>query len=286
MAAIGAGYDLSVSTFSPDGRVFQVEYAAKAVDNGSTSMAVVCKDGILFAVEKLLTSKMMVPGTSPRIFAVDRHVTIAVGGFIADAREIVHRARAEAADYRSVYDEPIPAQILSERLALFLHAYTLTWTERPFGAAILLGVCEMEGVSSVNEQHGNMEDVKNLPDRKPVFSLYAINTAGVCYKYFGTAIGKGRQLAKTEIEKLDRSQLSCKDALIPVAKIMRQVHDDTKDREVELEMAWISASSGYQHAMIPRDQVQQALEAAIKQLEEEDRDDESNSNVAEDVEMS
>lgn len=283
MAAIGAGYDLSVSTFSPDGRVFQVEYAAKAVDNGSTSMAVVCKDGILFAVEKLLMNKMAVPGTSPRIFAVDRHATIAVGGFIADAREIVYRARLEAKEYRRVYDEPIPARILSERLALFFHAYTLAWSERPFGAAILLGVCEMERSDPEVRESAKMAD-QAVPDLVPKFSLYGIDTAGVCYKYFGTAIGKGRQLAKTEIEKMDRMNLTCEEALTPVAKLMRQVHDDTKERDMELEMGWISSATQYQHAMVPRDRVQQALEAATKLLEEEDRDDTSVSGV-EDVDM-
>lgn len=203
MAGMGAGYDLSVSTFSPDGRVFQVEYAAKAVDNGGTTMAVICKDGIIFAAEKFLLNIMAVPGTAPRIFAVDHHATIAIAGFIADGREIVARARLEASEYRRVYDEPIPGKVLSERLALFVHAYTLAWSERPFGAAILLGVCEKDGC----------EENQTIP----TVELYSLDTAGVCYKYYGTALGKGRQSAKTEIEKLDRSNLTCEECLVQVS---------------------------------------------------------------------
>eukprot|EP00438_Fugacium_kawagutii_P000738 Skav220482 [mRNA] locus=scaffold591:85776:86967:- [translate_table: standard] len=76
MAGTGAGYDLSVTTFSPDGRVFQagtnqVEYAGKAVENSGTTLAICCKDGVVFAAEKFLLSKMLVHGTAKRIFPVE-----------------------------------------------------------------------------------------------------------------------------------------------------------------------------------------------------------------------
>ncbi|PHT63475.1 Proteasome subunit alpha type-3 [Capsicum annuum] len=73
MSSIGTGYDLSVTTFSPDGRVFQIEYAAKAVDNSGTVVGIKCKDGIVLGVEKLIASKMMLPGSNRRIHSVHRH---------------------------------------------------------------------------------------------------------------------------------------------------------------------------------------------------------------------
>nr|XP_009592267.1 proteasome subunit alpha type-3-like [Nicotiana tomentosiformis]XP_016453646.1 PREDICTED: proteasome subunit alpha type-3-like [Nicotiana tabacum] len=73
MASIGTGYDLSVTTFSPDGRVFQIEYAGKAVDNSGTVVGIKCKDGIILGVEKLIASKMMLPGSNRRIHSVHRH---------------------------------------------------------------------------------------------------------------------------------------------------------------------------------------------------------------------
>ena len=285
MAAIGAGYDLSVSTFSPDGRIFQVEYAAKAVDNGNTSVAVVCKDGILFAAERFLPNKMVVSGSTARLFAVDRHVTIAIGGFVADAREIVYRARLEAKEYRRIYDEPVPARIISERLALFLHAYTLSWSERPFGASILLGVCEMEGCGSLSDD-ATMSSCDNQPPKNPVFSLYSLDTAGACYKFHGAAIGKGRQLAKTEIEKLDRQNMTCEECLVPLAKLMRRVHDDTKSRNVCLEMSWICSSSNFQHATISQKRITEVVSIAQELLENEDKEpDNPVSQGGEDVEM-
>ena len=78
----GAGYDLSVSTFSPDGRVYQVEYAAKAVENSGTVVGLCCKDGVVMGCEKFLTSKMLVPGTNRRILRVAKHAGIAMAGLV------------------------------------------------------------------------------------------------------------------------------------------------------------------------------------------------------------
>merc|ERR1711907_891016 len=88
MSSIGTGYDLSTTTFSPDGRVFQVEYAQKAVTNSGTAVALKCKDGIVFAVEKMVRSKMLVEGSNRRIFAVSNHVGMCSAGLSADARQL------------------------------------------------------------------------------------------------------------------------------------------------------------------------------------------------------
>jgi 20S proteasome subunit alpha 7 len=72
--SIGTGYDLTNSVFSPDGRNFQVEYAVKAVENGGTSIGIRCKDGVVLAVEKVITSKLLKPGANKRIATIDRHM--------------------------------------------------------------------------------------------------------------------------------------------------------------------------------------------------------------------
>ncbi|TPX15586.1 uncharacterized protein E0L32_004284 [Thyridium curvatum] len=80
MTSIGTGYDLANSIFSPDGRNFQVEYAVKAVENGGTSVGIRCKDGVVLAVEKVITSKLLKPGANKRIATVDRHLGVRWGG--------------------------------------------------------------------------------------------------------------------------------------------------------------------------------------------------------------
>jgi len=99
MASSGSGYDLSSSTFSPDGRIFQIEYAAKAVENSGTALGIKCRDGVVLAVEKPLQSKMLLPTSSRRIHTVDTHSGIAFTGFISDARQVMNRAREEALSY-------------------------------------------------------------------------------------------------------------------------------------------------------------------------------------------
>ena len=99
MASSGSGYDLSSSTFSPDGRIFQVEYAGKAVENAGTAIGLKCRDGVVLCVEKPIVNKMLLPNSSRRIHTVDTHSGMAVTGFISDGRQIVNRCRDEASNY-------------------------------------------------------------------------------------------------------------------------------------------------------------------------------------------
>lgn len=253
MAGTGAGYDLDVTTYSPDGRVFQVEYAGKAVENSGTSVAICCKDGIVFASEKFLLSKMLVPGTSKRIFPVHRHAGMVVAGMLPDARQIVNRARSEATQYMNAYNEEMPPEILAERLGLFMHAYTCYGSVRPFGCAVLMGNVDKE-------------------TKKP--SVFCVEPTGMAFKYVGTAVGKGKQAAKTEIEKMyaNNPELTCEQALLQVAKIIHKVHDE-KDKDFELEMSWICPASNYQHAQVTAQKVKAAEDEAKRILEAEQEDD-------------
>ncbi|GBG70095.1 hypothetical protein CBR_g5726 [Chara braunii] len=250
MSSIGTGYDLSVTTFSPDGRVFQTEYAMKAVDNSGTAVGIRCKDGIVMGVEKLVISKMLVAGSNRRIHSVDRHAGMAMAGLVADGRQIVNRARAEAANYKSFYGDQIPGKILCDRVASYTHLCTLYWWIRPFGASVILGCYDKE---------------------EP--QLWMIEPSGVAYRYFGTAIGKGRQAAKTEIEKLKLSEMTCREGVIEVAKIIYGVHDEAKDKAFELEMSWICDESNREHQLVPRELLAQAEAAAKAAQEEEDMED-------------
>ncbi|PPS09974.1 hypothetical protein GOBAR_AA10677 [Gossypium barbadense] len=223
MSSIGTGYDLSVTTFSPDGRVFQIEYAAKAVDNSGTVVGIKCKDGIVMGVEKLIASKMMLPGSNRRIHSVHRHSGMAVAGLAADE--------------------------LAERVASYVHLCTLYWWLRPFGCGIILGGYDRDGPQ-----------------------LYMVEPSGISYRYFGAAIGKGKQAAKTEIEKLNLSEMTCREGVIEVAKIIYKVHDEAKDKAFELEMSWVCDESKQQHQKVPDDLLEEAKVAARTALEEMDAD--------------
>ncbi len=99
MASSGSGYDLSSSTFSPDGRIFQVEYASKAVENAGTALGLKCRNGVVLCVEKPILNKMLLPNSSRRIHSVDKYSGVAITGFVSDGRQVVNRAREECASY-------------------------------------------------------------------------------------------------------------------------------------------------------------------------------------------
>lgn len=255
MAGSGAGYDLSVTTYTPDGRVYQVEYAQKKVDLSGTAIAICFKDGVLFATEKLLASKMLVPGTHKRTYPIHRRAGMVIAGLVPDGRQLVNRGREEGNNYKNTYAEEMPPHMLAERIGLFMHAHTLYWSIRPFGASVLLGAVD--------------------PDTKKP-SLFQIDPTGLVFKYKGQALGKGRQVARTEIEKLlaaeGGSELTCKSALTAIAKILHKVHDE-KDTNFELEMAWICADSDYKFSAVPPALIVEAETTAKKQLEDEDNED-------------
>ncbi|KAJ8605212.1 hypothetical protein CTAYLR_000448 [Chrysophaeum taylorii] len=258
MASTGAGYDLSPTTFSNDGRIFQVEYATKAVENSGTTIGIRCSDGVVLGVEKLLTSKMLLKSSNRRVATLDAHCGLVLCGLAADGRQIVGRARDECSNYDEVYGDKIPPRVLAARLADYVHYFTIHGALRPFGTASMIA-----GYDPCTKTH----------------ELYAVEPSGVCLRYFGCALGKGRQSAKSEIEKLDLSTLTCKDALREIAKMIHTVHDESKDKPFALEMAWLTKDTGFEFALVPDDLVQEAEAWAKAKLEEDDDDDDDDDDA-------
>jgi len=250
-SGIGAGYDLSCQTYSPDGTVFQIEYAAKAAENSGTSIGIRVKDGIVFGVEKLVHSKLLEPGSNRRIQSIDKHIGMCSSGLLADARQLVNRARSEAKQYKQFYHESIPARILADRVASFVQSYTLVGYMRPFCCSVLLGTWD----SSEGPQ------------------LHVIEPSGTSFGYFGATVGKATQAAKGEIEKLKLQEMTIDQAVKEVARIIYTVHDDVKDKDFELEMSWICKESNYEHQLLPKNVLDEAVKHAKSSLEEEMQQD-------------
>jgi 20S proteasome subunit alpha 7 len=251
MSSTGAGYDSSAGQYSPDGRVFQVEYAQKAVDNSGSVMAVRCSDGIVMGVEKLLISKMLVEGTGRRLHSIDTHVGIGTAGLQADGRGMIARARSEARSYRSNYGMPIPPSVLSQRLAGVMHQHT-TGYGRPIGCSAII--------------IGRDEDKKDT-------ELYMVEPSGIAFRYFGCAAGKGRQAAKTEIEKDKLFDRTCAEVCNDIAKILAKLHDEANNKPYELELSWVCEATGWKHELVPKAVRDAAVQWAKDKLEEEEMED-------------
>ena len=107
-------YDRGVNTFSPEGRLFQVEYAIEAIKLGSTAVGIQTKEGCVLAVEKRLTSPLLDPASVEKIAEIDVHIGAAMSGLVADARTLVDHARVEAQNHTFTYDEPIGVEALTQ----------------------------------------------------------------------------------------------------------------------------------------------------------------------------
>src|SRR3989338_8098851 len=90
------GYDRSITMFSPDGRLFQGEYAKKTVKQGSTALGIACRGGVVLVVDKRVTSKLLVPEAIEKMFRIDDHIGATAAGIISDARVLVDRSQLKA----------------------------------------------------------------------------------------------------------------------------------------------------------------------------------------------
>ena len=263
MASSGSGYDFSASTFSPDGRIFQVEYATKAVDQANSVIAVQCKDGVVLATCKPIQHKMVVAttGSYKRIHHIHYKAGAVSTGFLPDARVLVARAMDEAADYEEQFGIHIPPNVLADRLGSYVHYFTLHGALRPFGASAVLGAYD--------------EDTEQA-------KLYMVEPNGAAYAYYGVATGKHKQAAKTELEKLNlhRDPIDCKSAVQQLCKILLLLHDK-ETKPLELEMSWLTQANDYKHEGVPKDIIEAGKEWAKEQLKEEESDDEEEEGMEE-----
>ncbi len=134
-----AAYDRAITLFSPEGKLYQVEYATKAADMGTLGLGIVYKDGVLLAADKRVTSRLVVSGSMEKLFQVDDHIGIVASGIVGDSRALVDYAREVAEKYRFAYGEPIPVHYLAREIAKLKQLYTQYGGIRPFGVVMLIG---------------------------------------------------------------------------------------------------------------------------------------------------
>jgi proteasome alpha subunit len=140
-------YDRAITVFSPDGRLFQVEYAREAVRRGATTAGIVFEDGVVLVADRRIPNpKLAEPASLEKIHQIDDHVGCATAGLVADARVLVDHARLAAQINRVTYAEPISVEVLVRRICDYKQQYTQFGGVRPFGTALLVGGYDDTGV--------------------------------------------------------------------------------------------------------------------------------------------
>lgn len=145
MEQSGQQYDEASTIFSPDGRLYQVEYAREAVKKGSTTMGFKWKDGVLLLAHKPEISRLINARSLEKIYQIDDHIACAATGLVADGRHLVEIAREEAQWNKIRYDEPISVKELVNILCEYEHMYTQFDGVRPFGVVLLIGGIDRSG---------------------------------------------------------------------------------------------------------------------------------------------
>ena len=212
------GYDRSSTMFSPDGRLLQVEYAKKAVRQGTTSMGIVCKDGVLLLADKRILEKLIIVHSIEKVFQVDDHIGASATGFLMDGRVLIERAQLMAQQYKVTYDNPMDMISLVKDIANLKQAYTQFGGARPFGVNILFAGVDDDGPQ-----------------------LYLTDVTGIYFQYRATAIGEMETQLKEILEKEYDEKLDVEEGLKLAVSAFKRVFGKDFDSD-RLDGAFIKTN--------------------------------------------
>ncbi|MHA1130227.1 MAG: archaeal proteasome endopeptidase complex subunit alpha [Candidatus Helarchaeota archaeon] len=213
----GIGYDRAITQFSPDGRLFQVEYAIEAVRRGTTAIGIRCDDGVVLAVEKRIMT-LQEPESVEKIFDIDLHVGAAIAGLTADARVLIDQARIQAQINRLYYNENITIAVLTKKICDICQVYCQHGGVRPFGVSLLIA-----GV-----------------DDEP--KLFMTDPSGAFWGYKAQAIGAGAQTVREVLEKEYDEKRSVDEIILMALNALQKVIEAELD-PTKAEIAVIRTES-------------------------------------------
>jgi proteasome alpha subunit len=194
-AAPGA-YDRAITVFSPDGRLFQVEYAMELVNRGATIMGIQCAEGVVLGSEENI-EPLEEAEYSWKIFKVDEHIGAAIVGLSSDARVLIDQARIYAQSNKLTYDEPIDVEVVTKRICDIQQMYTQHSGVRPFGVSLIFGGVDKTG------SH-----------------VFGTHPSGTYRGYKATALGAGRETVLAILKEEYRKDLSLEETTKLVVKCL------------------------------------------------------------------
>jgi len=231
-------YDRGVNTFSPEGRLFQVEYAIEAIKLGSTAIGIQSSEGVVLAVEKRVTSQLMEPAATEKISEIDKHIGCACSGLMADSRTMVDRARVESQNHWFLYNEKMSVESVTQAVSNLAIQFGDSDNDgnamsRPFGVAILFA---------------------GIDDSGP--QLYHMDPSGTYVQCDAKAIGSGCEGAQQALQEAYHKAISLKEAQKTVLTILKQVMEE-KLNSSNVEVATVTADKGYH--MFTKEELETAI---------------------------
>jgi len=201
------GYDRAITVFSPDGRLFQVEYAIETVRRGALALGINIKEGVIIAVDEK-TKKLQRSINPQKLFQIDYHIGAAAAGYIPDARVQVDNARFFSQSNKLVYDEPVEVETVAKHLADQCQQYTQYGGARPIGVSLVIGGVDSNGST-----------------------LYLTDPSGAYVKYRAIAIGDHSDEANEFLEKYYNKKMSLDDAAMLAISTIQNFNKDENGLE-------------------------------------------------------
>ena len=197
------GYDRAATMFAPDGHILQVEYAEKTIRLGSSSIGMVCKDGVVIVSDRRQTDKLIVEDSANKIYEIDEHIMAVAAGIISDSRVLIDKARVLAQQHRITYDSEANTESIVKDIADVKQQFTQYGGARPFGVALMVG-----------GYNGKPE-------------LFATEVTGNYLKYHATAIGENDEIIKVLLREKYKEDLSINEAVKLALDIFKEVQEDS-----------------------------------------------------------
>jgi len=197
------GYDRAATMFSPEGHLLQVEYAEKTVRLGSSSVAMVCSDGIFILADKRNEDKLIVPSSAQKIYEIDSHIISSVAGIVSDARVLIDKSQVLAQQHRVTYDSPIEPELVIKEISNIKQQFTQYGGARPFGAALMIA---------------GIQDGKG--------KLFTSDITGNYFEYYTNAIGEKDFQIKELLREKYKQNLDIKKGIKLAVDIMKEVQKD------------------------------------------------------------
>jgi proteasome alpha subunit len=215
----GREYDEAITIFSPEGRIYQVEYALELVKRGAPVAGISTKEGVVLAAVEVLRSSLEDPRFSKKIYELDDHVATAISGNSPDARVLVREARLVCQGHRLTYDEPIGIESLTSSLGDLLQQYTQNAGVRPFGVSMIISGIDVTGCR-----------------------MLSIDPSGSYRGYKATALGMNNEKARELLEKKYREDMKLDEAIrLSVEAIRTAYQNELKAENINISV--ITAAS-------------------------------------------
>lgn len=219
-------YDRGVNTFSPEGRIFQVEYAIEAIKLGSTAIGIRTSEGVVLAVEKRVTSPLMESKSVEKIVEIDTHLGCAMSGLIADSRTLVDKARVEAQSHWFTYNEKMSVESVTQAVSNLALQFGdddagIGAMSRPFGVALLVGGIDEKGPQ-----------------------LFHMDPSGTFIEFEAKAIGSGSEGAQSHLQEVYHKSMTLKEALKEALVVLKQIMEE-KLNATNVEVATVTPEKNF-----------------------------------------